>query len=101
MKSPWLTVGVAISVAALSIGQGRSEEPAKASPPAADPMLGKAHGDVRDDNALKMKLVWCPPGKFTMGSPKTEPTRNKKNEYQVDVTLTNGYWLGVYEVTQS
>lgn len=29
-------------------------------------MLGKEAGQVRDDNGLKMKLVWCPPGFLTM-----------------------------------
>ncbi len=29
-------------------------------------MLGKEAGQVRDDNGLKMKLVWCPPGFVTM-----------------------------------
>jgi formylglycine-generating enzyme required for sulfatase activity len=66
----------------------------------ADSMLGKEAGQVRDDNGLKMKLVWCPPGKFTMGSPRSESPR-AENENQADVTLTTGFWLGKYEATQS
>ncbi len=27
-------------------------------------------GTIRDDNQLKTKLVWCPPGTFRMGMPK-------------------------------
>ena len=42
------------------------EEPVKTPTPVADAMRGKEPGDVRDDNGLKMKFVWCPPGKFTM-----------------------------------
>jgi formylglycine-generating enzyme len=61
--------------------------------------VGAKAGQVRDDNGLKMKLVWCPPGKFMMGSPKDEKKRNP-NESQVEVTLTKGFWLGKYEVTQ-
>jgi formylglycine-generating enzyme required for sulfatase activity len=34
-----------------------------------------------------------------MGSPKTEPER-RPGEDQVEVTLTKGFWIGKYEVTQ-
>lgn len=60
---------------------------------------GGKPGDLRDDNALKLKLVWCPPGTFTMGSPPNEPDRDYQ-EVQVSVTLTHGFWLGKTEVTQ-
>jgi len=39
------------------------------------------------------------PGKFTMGSPPDEPDR-APDEDQVEVTLTQEFWLGKYEVTQ-
>jgi formylglycine-generating enzyme required for sulfatase activity len=76
------------------------DEPDKADKPAADLVIGKEPGQVEDDNGLNMKLVWCPAGKFTMGSPKSE-TGRQNVEDQVEVTLTKGYWLGKYEVTQS
>lgn len=60
---------------------------------------GKKTGDERDDNELNMKFVWCPPGKFVMGSPPGEPGRFD-SEDQVDVVVTQGFWLGKYEVTQ-
>ena len=44
-------------------------------------------------------LRWIPPGDFTMGSPEEEVGR-KKPEIQHDVTLTNGFYIGVFEVTQ-
>jgi formylglycine-generating enzyme required for sulfatase activity len=44
-------------------------------------------------------LCWCPPGRFDMGSPRSEPER-RPFEYQVTVTLTKGFWTGKYEVTQ-
>jgi len=78
----------------------RSDEPDKPAPPTADSMLGNEVGQVRDDNGLKLKLLWCPPGKFTMGSPKLEGDRGRY-EGQVEVTLTKGFWLGKYEVTES
>src|SRR5262245_36640123 len=60
---------------------------------------GMKAGDTWDGNGLKMKFCWCPAGKFTMGSPKTELDRFK-DEDQVEVTLSRGFWLGKFEVTQ-
>jgi sulfatase modifying factor 1 len=76
---------------------------AKAIAPASQP--GQAEkvarpGEERDDNRLKMKFRWCPPGRFRMGSPKDEPGRNT-DEGPVQVTLSRGFWLGAYEVTQA
>jgi formylglycine-generating enzyme required for sulfatase activity len=61
---------------------------------------GSRAGQERDDNGLKMKLCWCPAGSFKMGSPPNEPN-HEKDEDQVDVTLTRGFWLGKYAVTQA
>ena len=44
-------------------------------------------------------LCWCPQGKFLMGSPSSEPGR-RPDEAQVEVTLSSGFWLGKFEVTQ-
>jgi formylglycine-generating enzyme required for sulfatase activity len=53
-----------------------------------------------DERAVAgVKLCWCPPGKFTMGSPRGEPER-RSDEDQVEVTLTKGFWMGKYEATQ-
>jgi formylglycine-generating enzyme required for sulfatase activity len=46
-----------------------------------------------------MAMVWCPPGTFTMGSPETEEKR-RKDETPHRVTLTEGFWMAKYEVTQ-
>ncbi|HNX04428.1 MAG TPA: SUMF1/EgtB/PvdO family nonheme iron enzyme, partial [Opitutales bacterium] len=46
-----------------------------------------------------IELLWVQPGSFTMGSPAGEPDRLAA-EAQHRVTLTQGYWLGKYEVTQ-
>ena len=46
-----------------------------------------------------LALCWCPPGIFLMGSPANEPGR-PADEAQVAVTLTRGFWLGKFEVTQ-
>jgi formylglycine-generating enzyme len=64
--------------------------------------VGTKAGQVRDDNGLKMKLVWCPPGKFTMGgSPNPKKEKHPLDETQVRVTLTKGFWLGQHELTQA
>jgi len=95
-----------------------SEAPQNSSPgthedspsPTADPLPerpvnrsvleGSYAGESRTLNApLGLKLIWCPPGSFRMGSPFNEPGR-KSHERQVDVTLTQGFWLGGTEVTQ-
>src|ERR1700730_12543471 len=51
-------------------------------------------------NTIGMKFVWIPPGSFLMGSPKEE-TGRRDNEAQHKVTLTRGFYLGVYTVTQA
>jgi len=48
---------------------------------------------------LGLEIIWIMPGKFTMGSPASEEGRFKI-EVQHEVSLTNGYWLGKYEVNQ-
>jgi formylglycine-generating enzyme required for sulfatase activity len=58
---------------------------------------GANRGDERE--IVGMKLRWCPPGRFIMGSPPDEP-RRRFDETQVEVTLTRGFWMGEYEVTQ-
>jgi sulfatase modifying factor 1 len=49
-------------------------------------------------NSIGMKFVWIPPGNFMMGSPKDEKLRRDK-ETQHKVTLTKGFYMGVYAVT--
>lgn len=48
---------------------------------------------------VRLELVWCPPGTFMMGSPADEKCRGD-DEVQHQVTLTKGFWLGKYPVTQ-
>lgn len=51
-------------------------------------------------DGVLLQLVWCPPGDFLMGSPQKELGRSE-NERQHRVTLTKGFWIGRYEVTQA
>ncbi len=120
MKSTGLLICLAVGVACLPLAGSKSDEQGTDTPPpkpdASDKFIGKEAGQVRDDNGLKMKLVWCPPGSLTMEEVEIveEPviredeedeaapkTRRVKNITPVKVLLTRGYWLGKYEVTQS
>jgi len=58
---------------------------------------GSAAGDQRE--IAGVKLSWCPPGEFMMGSPASEPER-RFDEDHVEVTLGRGYWTAKYETTQ-
>jgi formylglycine-generating enzyme required for sulfatase activity len=49
---------------------------------------------------VDLDMVWINPGTFTMGSPSDELGRYD-DETQHKVTLTQGYWLGRYEITQA
>ncbi|MGQ0636586.1 MAG: formylglycine-generating enzyme family protein [Planctomycetaceae bacterium] len=120
-RLPWLLVLAGIT--AVCISAAASADDTAKTDKAADPMRGTKAGQVRDDNGLKMKLAWCPPGVVTMeqieevdftGLVETrvvdgKPVRVDKSgvpipgpkTIPVRVFLTRGYWLGKYEVTQA
>jgi formylglycine-generating enzyme len=58
---------------------------------------GLRAGEARDIEDIAFR--WCPPGRFTMGSPAGEAGR-RANEAQVDVTLSRGFWMAERETTQ-
>lgn len=45
-------------------------------------------------------LVWIPPGQFVMGSPGSDTNALGDELQQTTVTLTKGFFIGRYEVTQ-
>ena len=64
--------------------------------------MGEEAGETKAimlPGGAEMEMVWCPPGEFTMGSPRTEEGRGN-NETQHRVTLTKGFWMAKTEVTQ-
>lgn len=71
---------------------------------------GTQAGEVREfGGEPRIKLCWCPPGKFLMGTPNRElerfsdiyPELNPTSKaQQVHVTITRGYWMGQTEVTR-
>jgi len=70
-------------------------------PPLRDDSLHSFDGVKAGDEieAGGVKLRWCPPGRFTMGSPPDEPER-RPGEDQVEVTLSRGFWMAKHETTQ-
>ncbi|MFL2927885.1 MAG: formylglycine-generating enzyme family protein, partial [Opitutales bacterium] len=50
--------------------------------------------------SVQLDMLWVEPGTFKMGSPTTEAGRST-NETEHNVTLTQGFYLGKYEVTQA
>jgi formylglycine-generating enzyme required for sulfatase activity len=51
-------------------------------------------------SAANLEMLWVEPGTFTMGSPTGEAGR-QSSETEHNVTLTKGFYLGKYEVTQA
>jgi formylglycine-generating enzyme required for sulfatase activity len=52
-------------------------------------------------NSIGMKFVWINPGNFLMGTPKDEERGEQlHDETQHKVTLTKGFYMGLYPVTQ-
>lgn len=77
-----------------------SSEPDKAVPVIDDSMIGEEAGQVRDDNGLQMKFVWCPPGFLRMEQTETPGVSYNSDINRVKVFLSRGYWIGQYETTQ-
>jgi formylglycine-generating enzyme required for sulfatase activity len=50
--------------------------------------------------AAPTNMVFIPPGTFRMGSPANEVDREDREGPQMAVTISRGFWMGKYEVTQ-
>lgn len=46
-------------------------------------------------------MAWIPPGTFIMGSPDNEPARSTTEGPRTIVTISQGFWMDRYEVTQA
>ena len=92
--------------------QARLERPEPTKPPTAETPFDAAEAKEHQrlwaeylkvpaeyTNSIGMKFALIPPGTFLMGSPPNEEGRSD-NEIQHRVTLTRGFYLGVYPVTQ-
>lgn len=58
-----------------------------------------ASWDITLPDSSVLSMAWIPPGKFTMGSPASEPGRKADEDPPHKVTITHGYWMGRTEVT--
>ena len=66
------------------------------------PRFYRAFAQQVPTNAVTTNMVWIPPGTFVMGSPTSEAEREDggDDETQHTVTLTQGFYMGKYAVTQ-
>ena len=90
-------VAVIFSVFAVCAFASCSGDDDKGAPEMRDPVTTTISGDVQ------LTMNWIPAGTFTMGSPESEPGREPyedADETQHSVTLTKGFYMGKYEVTQ-
>ena len=53
------------------------------------------------ENRIGLTLIYCPSGSFSMGSPASEKYRQGYVEDQVSATISQGFYLGKYSVTQA
>ena len=51
-------------------------------------------------NGATMEFVWIEPGTFLMGRPDSDPWGEDPERPQHEVTISAGFWLGKYEITQ-
>ncbi len=96
--------------AALSPGQPQPTLPATLSGKPAGPFTNKKAGDSLEitlPGGTKLTQLWCPQGKFAMGSQQNEPTSEEDEDFfagrtwrVAEVSLSSGFWLGQTELTQ-
>jgi formylglycine-generating enzyme required for sulfatase activity len=53
--------------------------------------------ELNSCTTIEMKFAWIPPGRFLMGNDKGESDEKPMHR----VTITRGFWMGIYPVTQS
>ena len=55
---------------------------------------------VTANDSFSKTMSWIRPGNYTMGSPRNENGRQSHEGPQTKVTISKGFWMGKYEVTQ-
>ncbi len=81
-----------------------AEPPAVAAPRPAFPEASLVAGAQRTldiGNGVSLDLVWIPAGEFMMGSRFGEEGRVTTEGLRHRVTLSHGFWMGKYPVTQA
>jgi formylglycine-generating enzyme required for sulfatase activity len=73
-------------------GSNASRASAPSNPP--------VHGQAFVVPACGVKLHWVGAGRFRMGSPAAEAGRSNDEGPPTEVTISRGFWLGIFTVTQ-
>ncbi len=55
---------------------------------------------IKIDENLQFQVQWISPGSFLMGTPNSEARRDKDEGPMRMVEISNGFYMGIYEVTQ-
>ena len=82
---------------------GAEREDSRAAEPGGRGGAGAKHGQeavLALPGGAAMEMIYVAPGSFMMGSPTSEEDRDD-DETRHRVTLTKGFWLGKYEITQA
>ncbi len=80
---------------------GQGKEPSRETLDSNDgPVAERDTRTVDLGGGVSMELVWIPPGTFTMGSPANENGRFEDEGPQHQVTISKGFWMGKFPVTQ-
>ena len=84
------------------VAQGAWENERPLDPPfiGHEDKFGYYYNLVIPGTGISQRMRWIPPGRFTMGSPLTEPDR-QPDEQPHSVTLSQGYWLADTACTQA
>jgi formylglycine-generating enzyme required for sulfatase activity len=81
-------------------GRRSTREKRGKSSPAKSSGNGPIHGHAFIIPACGVKLGWVAAGRFRMGSPAAEAGRSNDEGPQMEVTISRGFWLGIFTVTQ-
>ena len=73
---------------------------AQPSPPANGVRMPGHRITIQLPKNVPMAFAWCAPEAFRMGSPMSEAGR-RDNEFQHEVRLTKGFFIGIHPVTQA
>jgi len=90
------TVSALMAISPLFVRDATAQRIDRPSDARVSPLMKAGEGWT---NSIGMTLLYCPPGRFTMGGPR-DANHTRPNEHEVDVELTRGFLLGKYEVTQ-
>jgi len=86
-----------LGTARRSAPQTRKRDP---HPPAERSGNPPTHGQPFIVPSCGAKLNWVAPGRFRMGSPAGEAGRSNDEGPQTEVTISRGFWLSIFTVTQ-